>query len=68
MYAIADVSDGWERFANALSPTAPFPKRAPRSRLGLLLVPLLLTSLYPTSYMIMKIFGFFLGLGFFGDP
>ena len=34
MHAIADVSDGWERFGNALSPTAPFPKEKPRMKLA----------------------------------
>ncbi len=34
MHAIADVSDGWERFGNALSPTAPFPKEKPRFKLA----------------------------------
>ncbi|KAK0102958.1 hypothetical protein ONS96_005577 [Cadophora gregata f. sp. sojae] len=34
MHALGDVSDGWERFGNALSPTAPFPKEKPRIKLA----------------------------------
>jgi hypothetical protein len=68
MHAIADVSDGWERFGNALSPTAPFPKETPRLKLAGVLLPLLLISMFTNSYMFMKANGFFVGFGFFGDP
>lgn len=68
MHAIADVSDAWERFGNALSPTAPFPKRTPRLRLAAVLLPILLVSLFTNSYMFMKANGFIIGFGFFGDP
>lgn len=68
MHAIADVSDGWERFGNALSPTPPFPKDAPRIKLAAVLAPILLISLFTTSYMFTKINGFVVGFGFFGDP
>lgn len=34
MHAIADISDGWERFGNALSPTPPFPKDKFRIKLA----------------------------------
>lgn len=34
MHAIGDISDGWERFGNALSATAPFPKEKPRIKLA----------------------------------
>jgi hypothetical protein len=68
MHGIADVTDGWERFANALSPTAPFPQDRYRIRLAALVVPLLLASLFVTSYMFMKGVTFGVGFGFFGDP
>merc|ERR1712093_298216 len=68
MHAIADVSDGWERFGNALSPTAPFPKEKPRMKLAAVLVPILLISLFTNSYMFMKMNGLFAGFGFFADP
>ncbi|CAD6453371.1 caab79d3-ed60-4df6-a6cd-90c860cd7cb2 [Sclerotinia trifoliorum] len=68
MHAIADISDGWERFANALSPTPPFPQQKPRLKLAGCLAPLLLISMFTSSYMFMKMNGLFVGLGFFGDP
>ncbi|KAB8292447.1 hypothetical protein EYC80_008167 [Monilinia laxa] len=68
MHAIADISDGWERFANALSPTPPFPQETPRLKLAACLAPLLLISMFTSSYMFMKMNGFFVGFGFFGDP
>ncbi|KAM0812259.1 hypothetical protein AB5N19_14576 [Seiridium cardinale] len=68
MHGVADVSDTWERFANALSPTTPFPRDLYRLRLAALLVPLLLVSLFVTSYMFMKGVTFGVGFGFFGDP
>lgn len=68
MHGIADVSDTWERFANALSPTPPFPRDVYRLRLAVLIVPLFLISLFATSYMFMKGVTFGAGFGFFGDP
>ena len=68
MHAIADISDGWERFANALSPTAPFPKEKPRIKLAAVLAPVLLISIFTSSYMFMKMNGLFVGFGFFADP
>ena len=67
-HGINDVSDGWERFANALSPTPPFPKDIYRLRLAGLVVPLLATSIFITSYMFMKGLTFGVGFAFFGDP
>lgn len=68
MHGIADVADTWERFANALSPTPPFPKDVYRLRLAGLIAPLFLLSLFVTSYMFMKGVTFGVGFGFFGDP
>lgn len=68
MHAIADISDGWERFGNALSPTEPFPKDKPRIKLAAALAPILLVSFFTSSYMFMKMNGFFVGFGFFADP
>ncbi|CAG8951988.1 hypothetical protein HYFRA_00000723 [Hymenoscyphus fraxineus] len=68
MHIIADISDGYERFANALSPTAPFPKDKPRMKLAAVLAPVLLVSLFTTSYMFYKINGFLIGFAFFADP
>jgi hypothetical protein len=68
MHVIADIADGWERFGNALSPTAPFPKEKPRIKLAACLAPVLLISIFTSSYMFMKMNGLFVGFGFFGDP
>lgn len=68
MHSLQDVTDGWERFANALSPTHPFPQEGPRIRLASVVVPLLAISLVTTSYLYMKGVTFGMGFGFFGDP
>ncbi|KAI9704003.1 MAG: hypothetical protein M1820_005624 [Bogoriella megaspora] len=68
MHGIADVSDTWERFANALSPTPPFPRYTGRVRLAAVIVPVLGVAMVVTSYMLMKGVTFGVGFGFFGDP
>ncbi|KAF1351628.1 hypothetical protein EJ07DRAFT_137528 [Lizonia empirigonia] len=68
MHGLADVTDTWERFGNALEPTAPFPKEKYRLRLAAVVAPLVLVSLFVTSYMFMKGVTFGIGFGFFGDP
>ncbi|KAF8247893.1 hypothetical protein K440DRAFT_550127 [Wilcoxina mikolae CBS 423.85] len=69
MHIIGDIADTWERFANALSPTSPFPKDHPRLKLaGAVLVPLLVVSIFVDAYMVAKGTTFFIGAGFFGDP
>ncbi|CAN9101033.1 unnamed protein product [Alternaria alternata] len=68
MHGIADVTDTWERFANMLEPTSPFPKDKFHLRLAAVVAPLVLVSLFVTSYMFMKGVTFSVGFGFFGDP
>ncbi|KAH8882138.1 hypothetical protein GQ53DRAFT_885822 [Thozetella sp. PMI_491] len=68
MHGIADISDTWERFGNALSPTPPFPKSLHRLRIATLVAPLFLVSLFLTSYMLVKAAGFAAGFIFFGEP
>lgn len=68
MHAMADFVDTWERFGNALSPTAPFHRHRPRLTLTACLLPLLLGSFFTSSYMLLKGIGFGAGFGFFGDP
>ncbi len=68
MHAVADIADGWERFGNALSPTPPFPKNTARMKLASVLAPLLIVSLFTSSYMFMKISWLIIGFGFFADP
>ncbi|KAL8868900.1 MAG: hypothetical protein Q9174_004679 [Haloplaca sp. 1 TL-2023] len=68
MHVVGDLADGWERFANALSPTAPFPKEKPRLILASVLVPGVAVSLLTTSAMFMRMTTFGVGVGFFSDP
>lgn len=68
MHMMADFVDTWERFGNALSPTAPFPRRRPQLTLAACLLPMLIGSYFTTSYMVLKGVGFAIGFGFFGDP
>lgn len=68
MKGLSDFVDGWERFANALSPTSPFPQETSRLRIAVLVLPLFLVSLFVTSYMFMKGLTFGIGFGFFGQP
>ncbi|KAM0270274.1 hypothetical protein ACHAQH_009481 [Verticillium albo-atrum] len=68
MHGIADFVDTYERFGNALSPTAPFHTHRPRLILAGVLLPLFLASLIVTPHMAAKGFGFIVGFSFFGDP
>ncbi|KAF1983738.1 hypothetical protein K402DRAFT_382549 [Aulographum hederae CBS 113979] len=68
MHGVADVADTWERFANTLSPTPPFPRDVQRLRLAAVIVPLLAISFFITPYMFIKGITFGVGFGFFGDP
>lgn len=68
MHGIAEVSDTWERFGNALSPTPPFPRDLYRLRLASLVVPIVGISIFVTSYIFLKGVTFGIGFGFFGDP
>ncbi|KAK3987360.1 hypothetical protein QBC44DRAFT_331635 [Cladorrhinum sp. PSN332] len=68
MHALSDVTDTWERFANALSPTPPFPTEVHRLRLIALVIPLFAMSFIVSAYMFVKSATFIAGLVFFGDP
>ncbi|TKA32009.1 hypothetical protein B0A50_01255 [Salinomyces thailandicus] len=68
MHGLADVADTWERFANALDPTPPFPRDVHRLRLASIVVPLFASSFFITNYMVTKGMTFGIGFGFFGDP
>ena len=67
MHAIGDVSDGWERFANALSPTPPFSEDK-RLQLGAIFGPFLLLSLFVKSQWVMRGVTGGMGFAFFADP
>ncbi|KAF3387385.1 hypothetical protein F1880_000301 [Penicillium rolfsii] len=68
MQIITDITDAWEKFENALSPTRPFPRLAPRLRLAAVLVPACLLSAFTPLYIFSKLAGLGVGFGFFGDP
>ncbi|KAK8429807.1 hypothetical protein IWX49DRAFT_546019 [Phyllosticta citricarpa] len=68
MFIITSLTDAWERVANALSPTPPFPRDTYRLRLAALVVPPLAVSLFFSSYMFAKVVTFGIGFLFFGQP
>jgi hypothetical protein len=68
MHSLSEVADTWERFANALSPTAPFPENTYRLRFAAILIPVFGMSFFVTSYMVVKGLTFGIGFGMFGDP
>ncbi|KAK5447851.1 hypothetical protein LTS15_009350 [Exophiala xenobiotica] len=67
MHAIGDIADGWERFANALSPTPPFEQNK-RLQLGAIFVPILLLSLFVKAQWVVRGTEFITGFAFFSDP
>ncbi|KAJ9663591.1 hypothetical protein H2201_005552 [Coniosporium apollinis] len=68
MHGLGVLTDTWERFANALEPTPPFPKDLHRLRLAAVVLPMFAGSIFISSYMFMKGVTFGAGFGFFGDP
>ncbi|RMZ71597.1 Proteasome subunit beta type [Pyrenophora seminiperda CCB06] len=56
MHGLAEVTDTWERFAKF------------HFRVAAVVAPLVLVSLFTSSYMFMKGVTFGVGFGFFGDP
>ncbi|CAG8032075.1 unnamed protein product [Penicillium nalgiovense] len=68
MQMIGDITDTYEKFGNALSPTAPFPQLSPRLRLMAVLGPAFLISMVTSCYVFMKLSRLLIGLAFFGDP
>ena len=68
MHIIGDIADTWERFANALSPTRPFPQEKPRLILASIFTPLVAVSVFTSSAVFVKMVAGGIGFGFFGDP
>ncbi|KAJ5137266.1 Methyltransferase type 11 [Penicillium atrosanguineum] len=68
MDVVSDITDTFEKFGNALSPTSPFPQLSPRLRLVAVLAPTCLLSTLVSSYFLMKTMGLVTGFVFFGDP
>lgn len=67
MHAIGDMSDGWERFANALSPTPPFSQNK-RLQLAGIVAPLFLLSLFIHAKVVYHSSTLLTGFIFFSDP
>lgn len=67
MHAVGDLADTWERIANALSPTPPFPHTA-QYQFAAIFAPLLLMSLFIKPAHVVHGTTFFTGLIFFSDP
>lgn len=67
MHALGDVADGWERLANALSPTPPF-SQSKRLQLAAMVAPLFLLSLILRVQWIYRGMTFMNGVIFFTDP
>jgi hypothetical protein len=68
LHTLEDLVDTWERFGNALSPTAPFALHRPRLFIAGIFAPIFLLSLFATPYMVYKGTSFGMGFGFFGQP
>ena len=67
MHVVGDVADGWERFANALSPVPPFDDNK-RLQLAAIFAPMLLLSLFVKAAWVVRGTYFISGLIFFTDP
>lgn len=67
MHALGDIADGWERFANALSPTPPF-SQTKRLQLAGIVAPLLLFGLFIRPQWVYHSVTFLNGCIFFTDP
>ncbi|KAK4698319.1 hypothetical protein P7C70_g7963, partial [Phenoliferia sp. Uapishka_3] len=63
-----DLSDAWERWANVLNPTPPFETNAPRRKVALHILPIIIAFLVLPSAFIFDTITFAMGFLFFGDP
>ncbi|KAJ5583056.1 hypothetical protein N7535_001676 [Penicillium sp. DV-2018c] len=68
MRILSDITDIYEKFANILSPTPPFFLLTTRLRLASIFTVISVVIPFVSSYLIIKLVGFAVGLGFFGDP
>ncbi|OQE02708.1 hypothetical protein PENVUL_c039G06788 [Penicillium vulpinum] len=68
MRILSDITDIYEKFANILSPTPPFFLVTSRLRLASIFTLVSVIVPFTSSYWIIKLVGFSIGLGFFGDP
>ncbi|KAL8287551.1 hypothetical protein RQP46_003409 [Phenoliferia psychrophenolica] len=62
------IADMWEKWANGLSPPAPFPADVARVRMVRYLLPIPLLGIIFSPGTIMSILSFTIGFAFFGQP
>lgn len=68
LHTLEDVCDTWERFCNALSPTAPFAQHSPRVKIASIFLPIALISTFVTSQMVYRFTTLLIGFLFFAQP
>jgi len=68
MRGLEDACDNYERLANALSPTHPYPEHLPRIRLAAILLPVALLFMFVKVQYMARGATLFMGLGFFSQP
>ncbi|EXL94964.1 hypothetical protein NOF04DRAFT_11126 [Fusarium oxysporum II5] len=67
MHWVCRFCDVWERSANLLDPTAPFPRDTARHRIVQLILPIVVLSAFTSCYMFYRIVTLCMGIGFFGS-
>ncbi|CED82988.1 Protein of unknown function DUF3292 [Phaffia rhodozyma] len=69
MMICGDLADGWERWANALSPTPPFSAHEGSTRIFLtILLPLIIVATVLSDYVLSRVTSALVGICFFGQP
>lgn len=68
MRGIEDFCDNYERLANALSPTHPYPEHLPRLRLAAVLLPIALVTIFVKMQYLARGASFLTGVLFFSQP
>ncbi|RGP81495.1 hypothetical protein FLONG3_364 [Fusarium longipes] len=67
MHWICRFCDIWERSANLIDPTCPFPRNVARQRIIRAILPILVFSIFISPYMFYRITTLCLGIAFFGS-
>ncbi|CEI69236.1 hypothetical protein FVEN_g4011 [Fusarium venenatum] len=67
MHWICRFCDIWERSANLIDPTAPFPRNVARRRIIRTILPIFILSIFVSPYMFYRIATLGFGIAFFGS-
>ncbi|WKT45476.1 Protein of unknown function DUF3292 [Fusarium oxysporum f. sp. vasinfectum] len=67
MHWVCRFCDIWERSANLLEPTAPFPRDTAQRRIVQLMLPTVILSAFTSYYIFYRIVTLGIGVGFFGS-